>query len=157
MLEGDRNRGSSPSKGTTPVEAHTDFDRDDAIDFEHHTTTHWELSVAPLYEILTGPNYDDIQFTNGPAVEGGLYYQAQRLLQIGVEGGYSFGHDNQDVLVTVDGIDFLLDKRLLVSRITPVIRLGEWLDGPWRRRWRPYVQVGAGWYELYEDESFKFV
>jgi hypothetical protein len=131
------------------------FESDDLMPSEQHSAPRWDLTIAPVYEILTGPHYEDFTYGNGPAVEGGLYYQVHRLVQIGLEGGYAFGHTQKDVLFSFEGIDFAVEERLQISRITPCIRVGDWMKGPWKWRYRPYLQAGAGWYELYQDESLK--
>ena len=131
------------------------FEGDEFMPSEHHSAPRWELTVAPVYEILTGSHYEDFSYSNGPAVEGGLYYQVHRLVQIGLEGGYAFGHSQNDVILSFEGIDFTVEERLQISRITPCIRVGDWIKSSWKWRYRPYLQAGAGWYEIYQDESFK--
>jgi len=116
----------------------------------------WELSIAPGIEILKVSEYDNINYDDGLAAEGGLYYQVLRFMQLGVEGGYSFDHEQRNYIVNISGIDVLTDQRLEVARISPCLRLGGWFNTNGKFHWRPYIKGGAGWYEIRQVQSIQF-
>src|SRR5439155_26176748 len=43
-----------------------------------------------------------------------------------------------------------------VAHVTPTFRIGSWLNGLGNLHWRPYLEAGAGWYEILEKANFKF-
>ena len=114
----------------------------------------WELSFTPGYSKLLYSDYQGLSYSNGILAEGALFYQFGSFIQFGVNGGYSFNHDNKTEILTVDGYDFFYENTLEIHEVTPEIRIGSWIHNS-RIKWRPYAQFGAGWYEIFQKYNEK--
>jgi len=130
---------------------------DDAMSFDSFSAQsgphRWQLSLAPAYAFLSDSHYDSINFSNGVAFDGSLYYRLNPWWQFGVEGGYSFNHEHSQDLFTIDGYTFTLQDRLDIVHVTPSIEVGSWQKGI--KPWRIYANAGAGWYQINEKHDFK--
>ncbi len=129
---------------------------EDEVDLDvHRGKKLWELSLGAGYAYLVKSTYQNVSYSNGVSFDGAFLYQLYPQWQVGVDGGYNFNHSSKEEIFTFQGIDIRLERRIEIIHAAPIARFGFWRSGPWGKLWRPYVQGGAGWYQVYQKLTFK--